>query len=544
MERKKDQRLTPSYRPKQSESTPPCQHACPNCGDIRGWIGIVAQAEKNGVPREQALESAWRTIADVNPFPASLGRICPHPCESHCNRGEKDEPLAINAMERFLGDFAIERRLELPGPGKTTRPESIGVIGAGPSGLSFAYQMRRRGYRVTVYDGREKPGGMLRYGIPDYRLPPAVLDAEIEKIADLGVVFVMNTAVGRELPLDELRDRHDRLYLGIGAQRGLRMNIEGEEGPGVLTAVDYLREVNEGQTPSLGSDVVVIGGGNSAIDAARTARRAGARVTLLYRRGMDEMPAHPAEIQEAIEELVNTVFLAAPLRVERSAGGEPVALHAIRMRLEGKDASGRPRPVPVPGSEFRISATGIVIAISQAPDLAGLEQCRELVDGNETGDDLLSGGDVRGLGIAGNAIVQGRYAAEHLHRLLRGGEDARSKAPGEEPAVINGTDIDFDTRPQKPAARPPVTAAERRLDDAALEVFGTLSEAEFLDEAGRCFSCGSCFGCERCFMYCTAGSFTRLVETEPGRYFSLNLDACQECGKCVEVCPCGFLQLS
>ena len=238
MDTKKRNKLTPSYRPKQVESTPPCQHACPNCGDIRGWIGIVAQAEKNEIPRALAFEQAWRKITDVNPFPASLGRICPHPCESHCNRSGKDESLAINAMERFLGDYAIERGLELEGSDELSHPESIGVVGAGPSGLSFAYQMRRRGYAVTVYDGRDKPGGMLRYGIPDYRLPVAVLEAEIDRIAALGVRFVMNTAVGKELPLPELRDRHDHVYLGIGAQRGLKMNIEGEDGPGVITALN------------------------------------------------------------------------------------------------------------------------------------------------------------------------------------------------------------------------------------------------------------------------------------------------------------------
>ena len=163
---------SPSYRPAQAEKMAPCQDSCPNCGDIRRWIGIIAQRDKNGIPREEAYAQAWRTITDVNPFPATLGRVCPHPCESGCNRGDVDEPLAINAMERFLGDFAIEAGLPLPRSRSKEAVESIGVVGAGPSGLSFAYQMSRRGYRVTVYDAREKPGGMLRYGIPDYRLPP------------------------------------------------------------------------------------------------------------------------------------------------------------------------------------------------------------------------------------------------------------------------------------------------------------------------------------------------------------------------------------
>ncbi|MBT8038799.1 MAG: FAD-dependent oxidoreductase [Gammaproteobacteria bacterium] len=540
---KPSRRLTPSYRPEQTRSTPPCQHACPNCGDIRGWIGIVAQAEKNGIPKKQAFERAWRTIADVNPFPASLGRICPHPCESDCNRGDKDEPLAINAMERFLGDYAIEQGLKFDSPVKEDHCKSIGVVGAGPSGLSFAYQVRRRGHDVTVYDGRDKPGGMLRYGIPDYRLPPAVLDAEIERIVALGVRLVMNIRVGLDLSLNDLYERHDHVYVGIGAQQGMTMEIEGEDGPGVITAVDYLRAMNGGQPPSVGEDVVVVGGGNSAIDAARTARRAGARVTLLYRRRIEEMPANPSDIEEAIEESVNMVFLAAPLRVERSDRGVPAALHAVRIKLEGEDESGRPRPVAVPGSDFRIPVSGVITAISQAPDFNGLEHCEDLLDaGGPKGsrEGLLFGGDVLGLGIAGNAIVQGRYAAERLHETFMG----IVKSPDESLPILDGQKVNFATKAFMPMARPEAVSADERLGNPTLEVYGTLNEGQFLNEAGRCFSCGSCHGCERCTMYCTSNSFTRLDNAGPGRYFSLDLAACQECGKCVEVCPCGFLQLS
>ncbi|NIP18151.1 MAG: NAD(P)-binding protein, partial [Xanthomonadales bacterium] len=176
------EKLTPEYRPGQVEKRPPCQEGCPNCGDIRGWIGVVAQRRKTGLSRKDAFARAWGMITDVNPFPSVLGRICPHPCEQHCNRTEHDEPLAINAMERFLGDWAIEHGIPLAKEGSGGRREWIGVVGAGPSGLSFAYQMARRGYRVTVYEGREKAGGMLRYGVPDYRLPQAILDAEIQRI--------------------------------------------------------------------------------------------------------------------------------------------------------------------------------------------------------------------------------------------------------------------------------------------------------------------------------------------------------------------------
>jgi len=195
-------RITPSYRPKQVEKTAPCQVGCANCGDIRGWIAEVAQRRKTGTSREEAFAKAWRLITDVNPFPASLGRICPHPCEKHCNRTDLDQPLAINALERFLGDFGIEAGLPLPRNRDRDCEEWMGVVGAGPSGLSFAYQMARRGYRVTIYDARPKAGGMLRYGVPDYRLPQDVLDAEIQKILDLGVELELETTVGKDIALD------------------------------------------------------------------------------------------------------------------------------------------------------------------------------------------------------------------------------------------------------------------------------------------------------------------------------------------------------
>ena len=294
-------RITPSFRPKQAEKTAPCQVGCANCGDIRGWIGTVAQRRKTGISREQAFAQAWRIIADVNPFPASLGRICPHPCENHCNRSDLDEPLAINAMERFLGDFAIRTEIPLLRSAKMAVSEWPGVVGAGPSGLSFAYQMARRGYRVTVYDAREHAGGMLRYGVPDYRLPQDVLDAEIQKILDLGVELELNTKVGKDISLEKLRSRHSSLYLAIGAQQGRGLNIPGADGPSVWTGTDFLSRVNCGEAIDTGSRAIVVGGGNTAMDAARCARRGGAEVTILYRRTREEMPAIAHEIDDALE---------------------------------------------------------------------------------------------------------------------------------------------------------------------------------------------------------------------------------------------------
>jgi NADPH-dependent glutamate synthase beta subunit-like oxidoreductase/Pyruvate/2-oxoacid:ferredoxin oxidoreductase delta subunit len=455
--------------------------------------------------------------------------------------------MAINAMERFLGDWALVEELPLDRLQTGSREEWLGVVGAGPSGLSFAYQMARRGYRVTVYEGREKAGGMLRYGIPDYRLPPVVLDAEVARILDLGVELKLGTLIGRDVTVEELRERHQALYLGIGAQRGKELGIPGEDGPGMWTGTEYLSRVNQGEVVEVGSSVAVIGGGNTAVDAARSARRSGAKVTLLYRRSREEMPAISHEIDDALEEGVDLVLLSAPVRLLRE-NGQPRTLVARRMELGEPDASGRRRPVPVPGSEFDISVESVIAAVSQVPNLAGLEA----VAGNdgwlltdESGsvqEGVWAGGDARGLGIAGFAIAQGRRAAEALHARLNGTPEVQSAT--DRGSGIGPERVNLDYHEERPAAKAPRLEPEVRIADRAAEVSGVITEEQFLGEADRCFSCGSCFGCQQCFMYCTAGCYIRLEESEPGVYFALSLDQCEECGKCIEVCPCGFLHVS
>ena len=542
----KEERITPAYRPKQVEKAAPCQGGCANCGDIRGWIGTVAQRDKIGLSAEEAYAQAWRIIPAVTPFPATLGRICPHPCEDHCNRSELDEPLAINAMERFLGDFAIRAGLPLVRNGDSVGDVWIGVIGAGPSGLSFAYQMARRGYRVTVYDAREKAGGMLRYGVPDYRLPQDVLDAEIQKILDLGVELRLRTEVGKDISLEKLRELHSSLYLGIGAQLGQGLPIPGGDGPGVWTGTEYLVRINRGETVDIGSQVIVVGGGNTAIDAARCARRCGAEVTILYRRSREEMPAIAHEIDDALEEGIELLQLATPVAIGRAADDRLQTVRVQRMELGEPDESGRRSPVPIAGSEYEVTADAVIMAVSQVPVLKGLEaldhQGNWLVAdaAGAVGENIVAGGDALGPGIAGEAIVQGRRAAEALHGRLRGSEDGGSPDPvGPE---IHGDQVRFATKAGSAAVHTPMLPAEERVRLGMTEVAGTVDESQFLAEVQRCYSCGSCFGCEQCFMYCTSGCFTRLEEPRPGMYFSLNLDACKECGKCIEVCPCGFLE--
>jgi formate dehydrogenase major subunit len=295
-----------------------------------------------------------------------------------------------------------------------------------------------------------------------------------------------------------------------------------------------------------GDRVIVVGGGNTAIDAARCARRGGAKVTILYRRSRKEMPAIPHEIDDALDEGVELVLLATPTAASRRAGGTLDSVRVQRMALGEPDASGRRSPVAIEGSEFEVSATALIMAVSQVPILAGLEALNH--QGNwlvadaagAVGENILAGGDALGLGIAGNAIVQGRRTAEALHQRLCGGSDSRVEATAR--LEIRGDRVRFASKNTSAAVHSPMLPAGERIKLGMAEVRGTISEDKFLAEVQRCFSCGSCYGCEQCFMYCTSGCFTRLEGPRPGMYFSLDLDACKECGKCIEVCPCGFLE--
>ena len=525
--------------PAQSAKNPPCSAACAAGGDVLSWIGIVAQRRKLGLTDDEAFAHAWRIIASVNPFPATLGRICPHPCENGCNRADEDGAVSIKALERFLGDWALEKALHLPALDEGEHPESIGVIGSGPAGLSFAYQMARRGYRVTVYEKENKPGGMLQHGIPEYRLPETIVARESARLADIGIEFRLGVTIGRDIAVDELRYRHAAVFLGIGAPRGLRLDIPGEGGPGVWSGVEYLAACRHGAAIALGNAVVVVGGGNTAIDAARTARRAGARVTLLYRRTADEMHAIPDEVEEALSEEVVIAFLAAPIRIERSADVVTGVL-AQRMQTGEPDASGRPRPIPREDSEFTVPANSVIEAVSRAPDWSELGIASESVPFPSLESWMLAGGDVLGLGIAGSAIVQGRRAADALHAKLRGFESSPPTPPrsGDSPHVKP----DY-YAPSVPIATPKLSVAAR-LRSLDAEVAATITEEQFTSEVQRCFSCGSCFGCEQCYMYCSTGAITRLALSRPWTYFSLSLDRCEGCGKCIEVCPSGFLSVS
>jgi NADPH-dependent glutamate synthase beta subunit-like oxidoreductase len=403
----------------QLEKRPPCQAECPNSGNVRGWLGIIAQRRKHGLSLEQAYDRAWEELAHRNPFPASIGRICPHPCETRCTRNDKDGAVSINALERFLGDWAIKRNLPLPLIEGQRHTESIGVIGSGPAGLSFAYQMARRGYPVTIYERHVQPGGMLRDAIPDYRLPRAVVDAELNRLLELNIAVIKGVELGKDISLQELRERHDILFLGMGAQGARRLEIPGEAGSGVIPGIVYLRQRKHGLRTGLGNQVVVIGGGNTAIDAARSARRDGAAVTVLYRRTRDVMPAAAHEVDDAITEGVEFIFLGVPTAVLR----EDSVVSGIEYRHTNAAAT---------SERQQLAASSIIVAVSQEPDWQDLglagddDKWLHTEEDGRLADDLWAGGDDRGLGIASRSVAQGRQGQG---RLLRTAGPGRASAP-------------------------------------------------------------------------------------------------------------------
>jgi NADPH-dependent glutamate synthase beta subunit-like oxidoreductase/Pyruvate/2-oxoacid:ferredoxin oxidoreductase delta subunit len=528
-------------RPRYVAKAPPCAGGCPNGNEIRELLVTIAQAEAYGRSNEQAFELFWTRLAERNPFPAVCGRVCPHPCEDACNRGAKDGPVAINAVERFIGDFGIERKLKLSRLHAETRSQKVAVVGSGPAGLSCAYQLARRGYRVTVFEAFPKPGGMLRYGIPAYRLPRQVLDAEIQRIVDLGVDLKCGCMIGKDVTLGELRQEYQAVFVGIGAQQGIKLKVPGEDAPNVFSGTDFLNAVNRGEPPLVGPKVIVVGGGDTAIDAARVSRRLGAEVTLLYRRTRAEMPAVKSEIEGALEEGIRIEFLAAPVAIlERD--GRATGVRCIRMQLGEADSSGRPRPLPQPGSEFEVEASSVIAAISQEPEFHGLEVLRSGKDWIKTDDwgatpteGVFAGGDGVDLGLVTIAIAQGRFAAEAIDARFRGEKLDKPVLP----PVIPSDKLKLDW--YKPAVRHERSQVPVAGRAPETEIELGLSEADVVDEAKRCMSCGQCMDCETCWMYCTPNCFVKLPK---GEHYKVKLELCDGCKKCADVCPCGYIEMN
>lgn len=414
-----------------ARNTPPCQEACPVHLDIRGYVGLAA----DGRYRE-----SLALIRAILPFPGVIGRICTRPCETACNRGKADEPVAICALKRYVADWELQQGDAGSSAKPVVSPVSTGkkvaIIGSGPAGLSCACELARMGHGATVFESSSVVGGMLRLGIPEYRLPRSILDGEVALIEKAGVKVKTNTALGRDITVDGLLgEGYDAIFVAVGSHKGLNLGVPGGEGRGVIHGIDFLREVNLGSCKGVHGKVVVVGGGNVAIDSARCARRLGAaKVGLVYRRTRTEMPAHESEICAAVAEGIDITYLASPVEV-LLGDGKVRGLRCVRMELGSPDRSGRRQPVPVRGSEFDIEADMVVPAVGQEVDTEGLENIGldftsgrlsvDLATSATSRKGVFGGGDaVTGPRSAIEAVAAGRCAAESIDRyLMTGGHE-------------------------------------------------------------------------------------------------------------------------
>jgi 2-oxoacid:acceptor oxidoreductase delta subunit (pyruvate/2-ketoisovalerate family) len=512
-------------RPVYVDRLPPCNHACPAGENIQGWLYHAESGD---------YEAAWRVLTEDNPLPAIMGRVCYHPCEDSCNRGKVDEAVGINSVERFLGDEALKRGWKFVPP-RAESGKRVLVVGAGPSGLSAAYHLRRLGHHVKIVEAGPLAGGMMRFGIPKYRLPREVLDAEVRRILDLGVELELNCKVSNILETMKA-GRFDAAFLAVGAHIAKRAYIPAGEAARMLDAVSVLRGMEGEEKPMLGRRVVVYGGGNTALDVARTAKRLGAtEAIIVYRRTREKMPAHDFEVEEALQEGVLIKWLST---IKNMA--DEGTLTVEKMAL---DAKGFPQPT---GELETLEADSLILALGQDVDLSLLDGVPGLAikDGAvQVAPNMMTG--YAGIFAGGDmvpsertvtvAIGHGKKAARHIDGWLSG--KLHAPAPKHELATFDKLNPWYYSDAPK-TVRPTLDLARRT--STFDEVVIGLDETNALFEARRCLSCGNCFECDNCYGVCPDNA---VIKLGPGKRFEFNYDYCKGCGICETECPCGAINM-
>jgi len=512
-----------TVRPVYVDRLPPCNDACPSGENIQGWLFHAESGD---------YERAWRLLTEANPLPACMGRVCYHPCETACNRAQLDQCVGVNAIERFIGDEALKHGWKFRSAGKSTGMRVL-VVGAGPSGLSAAYQLARSGHAVTIREAGPLAGGMMRFGIPKYRLPREVLDAEIARIVALGVSIELNSKVDDVLAAK--RDGHfDAVFLAVGAHIAKRAYLPAGSAGKMLDAVEVLRSMEGEERPLLGRRVVVYGGGNTALDVARTAKRLGAEESVIvYRRTREKMPAHDAELEEALQEGVLVKWLS----TIREAGESSITVE--KMTLDDKGMA-------QPTGEFETLQTdSVVLALGQDVDLSLLDGVPGLViDGGVVKVDanmmtghpgIFAGGDmVSGERTVTVGIGHGKLAARNIDAWLRG--ETWTHPPRHELATFDKLNTWYYS--DAPKAQRPLLDMVRR-QSTFDEVVGGFDPATAQFEARRCLSCGNCFECDNCYGVCPDNA---VIKLGAGNRYAFNYDYCKGCGLCVSECPCGAIR--